>query len=298
MTATGFEYWELALELDKKSNLQQSKFEFVEAARIFFEEGIGPKVGVARAFFECSTLMDSFAAVQEARILKAESNFDESLEKFAKASEILRATLHFAYLASYVSGCAALETAMEMESKEEMFEGCKNAIALFEQSKLALSFRDERHPSLRSIDAVIKFTISRALLVESQFLSEEGSSLESSKKIEQSRDVEKDFAISAGETKIEPSRYRIEYFLKYDCERALKGASLEVFPEATSLWIGNVGGNPASVESFGKDVVNKTINPFHSMIWPMKNDFRGRLRISYVDEMTGNRFDEGCLTVI
>jgi hypothetical protein len=298
LTATGFEYWDLALELDKKSNLQQSRSEFVEAARFFFEEGTGPKVGVARAYFEYSTLMDSFAAIQEARILKAESNFDESLEKFAKASEILRATVHFAYLASYVSGCAALETAMEIESKEEMFEGCKNAIALFEQSKLALSFRDERHPSLRSIDALIKFAISRALLVESQFLSEEGSSLESSKKIEQSRDVEKDFVILAGETKIEPSRYRMQYFLKFDCERALMGAFLTVFPEATSLWIGNVGGNPASVESLGKDEVNKTIDAFESMIWPMKSDFRGRLRISYIDEMTENRFDEGCLTVI
>ena len=274
------------------------RLEFAEAARTFFEEGTGAKAHVARAYFEHSTLMDAFAAVQEARILKAKSSFDESLEKFAKASEILRATVHFAYLASYISGCATLETAMEMESREEKFEGFKNAIALFEQSKLALSFRDEHHPSLRSIDAVIKFTISRALLVESQILSDEGSLLESSEKIEQSRDVEKDFVILAGGTKIEPSRYRIEYLSKYDCERALEGASLTVFPEATSLWIGNVGGNPALVESLGKDKVNKTILAFNSTTWPMKSDFRGRLRISYIDELTGNRFDEGCLTVI
>ena len=179
-----------------------------------------------------------------------------------------------------------------------MFQGYKNAIALFEQSKLALSFRDERHPSLRSIDALIKFTISRALVLESQILSNEGSSLESRKKIEQSRNVEEDFILLAGGSKIEPSRYRIDYLPKYDCERALDGASLTAFPEAKSLWIGNVGKNSALVESLGKDKIGKTIGAFDSMTLPMNSDFHGRLRISYIDELTENRFDEGCLTVI
>jgi hypothetical protein len=293
-----FEHWKLALDHEKKSDLEQSEFELAEAAQAFFEEGTGPKTGVARAFFEYSTLMDAFATVQEARILRNELNFEKSLEKFVKASEILRATVHFAYLAGYISGCASLETAGEMESREEMFQGFKNAIALFEQSKLALSFRDEQHPSLRSIEALIKFAISRALLVESQILSNEGSYLESSKKMEQSKNLEEEFAALEGKGKAEPSRYRIEYLPKYECERALEGALLTAFPEATSLWIGNVGKHPAAVESLGKDRIVKTVSAFDSITWPLKSDFRGKLRISYADETTGKRFDEGCLTVI
>ena len=298
MPLAGFEHWKLALYCDRKSDIEQSKFELTEAARTLFEEGSGSKTGVARALFEYSTLMDAFATVQEARILRNELSFEESLEKFVRASEILRATVHFAYLASYISGCASVETAGEMENKEEMFQGLKNAIALFEQSKLALGFRDERHPSLRSIDALIKFAISRALLVESQILSDEGSSPESRKKNEQSKIVEKEFLVLAGSGKIQPSKYRIEYLSKYDCERALEGVLLTAFPEATSLWIGNVGRNPAIVESLGKDNVVKTIGAFDSITWPMKSDFRGKLRISYTDKTTGKRFDEGCLTVI
>jgi hypothetical protein len=296
--SSGFEHWKLALENDRKSNLEQSKIELADAARTFFEETGGSKVGVARAFFEYSTLMDAFATVQEARILKAKSSFEEALEKFLKASRILRATIHFAYLASYISGCASLETAGEMENNDEMFQGFKNAIALFEQSKLALSFRDDHHPSLRSIDALIKFAISRALLVESKILSTEGSSVESKKKNEQSKNVEKEFAVLVGGSNIEPSRFRIDYLSKYDCERAMDGALLTAFPEATSLWIGNVGVNPAFLESIGKDEVHKTIGAFDSITWPLKSDFRGKLRISYVDKTTGRLFDEGCLTVI
>jgi len=111
LPSLGFEHWKSALENDRKSNLERSKFEFEGAARAFFEETGGSKVGVARAFYEYSTLMDAFATVQEARILKANSSFEGALEKFVKASEILRATAHFAYLASYISGCASLETA-------------------------------------------------------------------------------------------------------------------------------------------------------------------------------------------
>jgi hypothetical protein len=295
---SGFEHWKLAIAYNEISSMEQSKVELAEAARAFFEDGSGAKAPVARAFFELSTLMEAFRNVQEARSFKGDSNFEASLVKFAKASEILRATVHYAYLASYVSGCASLETAGQMESDEDKFTGYKNSIALFEQSKLALSFRDERHPSLRSIDVLIKLAISRALLVESHIFTSDGSSAESRKKKEQSKKVAEDFLVLLREQKIEPARYKIDYFLKYDCERALKGAVLSTFPEATSLWIGNLGGNPAHLESLGSQTIDKTIGAFQSIIWPMRSNFRGKLRISYLDETSEKRFDEGCLTII
>jgi len=294
----GFDHWKFAIECDKNSDLHQSKIELTKAAKAFFEEGSGNRAGVSRALFEYSTLMDAFALVQEGRILRNELRFEDSLNEFVTASEILRATIHFAYLASYVSGCATLETALEMESNDEKFQGLKNSIALFEQSKIALSFRDERHPSLRSIDALVKFAISRALLVESQTLSEKGSLDESRMKIKQAENVENDLVKLEGRGKIEPSRYKIEYLSKYDCERALDGAMLATFPEARSLWIGNVGNNPAYVEGLGEKKVERTVDVSESSVCPLESSFHGKLRISYMDETTGNRFDEGCLTVI
>ncbi len=274
--------------------------QFEVAAKAFFEEASGAAIGVARALLEYSTLMDAFAAVQEGRLLKTQMKFDEALKNFAKASEILRATVHFGFLASYVSGCASLETASEISDDEEKFQGYKNAIGVLEQSKLALSFRDERHPLMRSIDALIKFAISRALLVESQMLMQKGATADSRKKRKQSRSVEKDFEELAGEEVHSPvSRYKIDYFLKgYEYERATLGAFIMTFPERTSLWIGNVGKNFALVETLGEAPVGKTIPPSGSITVPMLPEFHGRLRIQYTDEETHRRYDEGCLTVI
>jgi len=300
MAQGGFELWKLALVNDRKSSLGDSKSSFQAASNVFFEEASNEKSGISRALYEYSTLMDSFAKVQDGRLLKTERKFDESLDFFAKATEILRATVHFGFLAGYVSGCASLETASEMEDYEEKFQGFKNSIALFEQSKLALSFRDERHPLIRAIDGLIKFSISRALLLEAEMLSQMGSASDSRKKREQSENVEEEFRILVGSNNVSSiSRFKIDYFLKgYDCERALEGSYLSTFPERTSLWIGNVGVHPTNVQLVGKSQVEKIIEPSKSIEWPLLPDFRGRLRITYTDESNKRKYDEGCLTAV
>ncbi len=299
MVSEGFELWKQALVLDARILLNDSKLKFEHAARSFFNEASN-KPDVSRAFYEYSTLMDSFATVQDGRMFKSLSQFDKALDSFSRASEIMRATIHFGFMASYVSGCASLETAPDLEDDDEKFQGYKNSIALFEQSKIALSFRDERHPLIRPIDAIVKLAISRALLLESEILAKKGSIADSRKKREQSKTVEQDFRGLAGSEKKTPlSRFRINYFLKgHDCERAASSSYIMSFPEKTSLLIENVGAHPAQLETLGKSTIGKEIAPFGSITWPMEEHFRGRLRISYVDEKTKKRYDEGCLTVI
>ena len=182
-----FRAWEMALQSDKADMLELSKSQFKEAAQAFFN--LANRVSAGRALFEHSTLMDAFSSVQEARILRLESRYDDSMEAFSKASEILRATMHFGFLSGYVSGLASLETSLELEPCEDSFQGLKNAIALFEQSKLTLSFRDDKHPLLKMIDVLIAYSISKAFLVESKILADSGNETESRKKITQSEAV-------------------------------------------------------------------------------------------------------------
>ncbi len=285
------------MALDRRSSLQESDSGFRRAAVAFFDDANTDRTAIARALLEYSTLMDAFSSVQEGRILKEESKFDEALSYFSKASEILRATVHFGFMAGYMSGCAMLETASQMEQDEDKFQGYKNAIALFEQAKLALSFRDVRHPLLRSVEAMVKFGISRALLVESEMLEAKGAAQDSRKKKEQSRNVEMDFYKLSG-ARVSPSSFRIDYFLKgYECERSTKGSFLVSFPEKTSLWIGNVGNHSAQIASLGKSQVDRELDPGDSLSWPMDPGFKGKLRIDYTDLETKSRYDEGCLTV-
>lgn len=298
MYLRGFVLWKEASQLDFASSLDQSRLKFKEAAGAFFEDSGGK--GSGRALLEFSTLMDAYATVQEARILKNDLKFDDSLVLFSRATEILRATVHFGFMAGYVSGCASLETAREMNENEEKFQGFKNSIALFEQAKLALGFRDEHHPLIRSIDALIKFAISRAFLVEARMLRDKGSLSDSRKKTEQFREVEADFEKLAGaENGKQILRFKIDYFLKsYECERASTGPLVIVFPEQTSLWIGNVGINEAKIQTIGNDSAKRVIPSSGSISWPMSPEYRGKLRIRYNDKTTKREFDEGCLTVI
>lgn len=300
MTEEAFDSWREALSLDKRNLLTDSQARFHDTAKTFFDQASTVKASVARAYFEYSTLMDACAKVQEGRLLKSELKFDESLGSFSKATDILRATMHFAFLAGYVSGCASLETAMDLEDNEERFQGLKNSIALFEQAKIALSFRDERHPLIRSIDAAIKFAISRAFLVEAKMLDEKGSLSNSRKKKVQSENVAADFRNLSGLDKSQPlTRYKLDYFLNgYECERSLSGSFLTTFPERTNLWIGNVGVHPAKIHSLGRSEIGKIILPSQSIVWPLVAEFRGKLRIAYSDGETNSQYDEGCLTVI
>jgi hypothetical protein len=296
---SGFGIWKQALALDKQS-LVESKSRFQEAAKTFFDQAGGSQSGVARALLEYSTLMDSYALVQDARVLKSQLKFDDSLSSFAKAAEILRATVHFGFAAAYVSACASLETAFEMENNQDKFEGFRNSIALFEQSKLALSFRDDRHPKIHSIDVMIKFAISRALLIEADILKERGESSDSRKKKEQSRNVEQDFRKLAGtRSALQISKFKIDYFpTGQEGERATTGSFITTFPERTTLWIGNVGTHDALIHSLGESSLGKVLPPSQSIEWPMIPEFKGKLRISYTDQETKKNYNEGCLTVI
>jgi hypothetical protein len=292
----GFEFWKVAAAEDSKAELETSKSHLQSAARVFFEEGSTTKTAVGRALFEFSTLMDAFVAVQEGRILKSSGEFDASLSKFQHASEIFRSTVHYGYLSGYVSGCASLETAIEMQPGEDSFQGFKNANALFEQSKLLLSFRDEKHPFVHSIDILLKYSISRALLVESLNLAKDGSKESARKKKEQSSLVEDDFEKLAGSKAAK--HFKINYLPDHECNRAEKGALLVVFPEQQNMWIGNVGKNSSFVHKLGDGEIEKEISPDESIAQKMVENFRGKLRVVYEDTENHQKYDEGCLTVI
>jgi hypothetical protein len=291
----GFGYWRAAVTADSKNELETSQAHFQSAARAFFDEGSSSKTGVGRAFFEYSTLMDAFCAVQEGRFLKAKGEYDLSLSKFERAAEVFRSTLHFGFLSGYISGCASLETALEMDPSKDSFQGFKNANALFEQSKLLLSFRDEKHPFVRSINILLKYSISRALLVESQNLAKEGSNESARKKKDQSKGVEEDFEKLSGRN---ATRFKIDYLPDQELRRAEKGALLVSFPEQQNLWIGNVGKNPALITGLGEDELAKIIAPNESIVQKMPESFRGKLRISYEDFENGAKYDEGSLTIL
>ena len=292
---SGLGFWRAALDADSKGELESSRSLLQSAARSFFDEGTSNKTAVGRAYFEYSTLMDAFSAVEEGRLLKSRGDYDLSLSKFERASEVFRSTVHYGFFSGYASGCASLETALEMESLEDAFQGFKNTNALFEQSKLLLSFRDEKHPFVHSIDVLLKYSISRALLVESQKLANEGERDSARKKKEQSRAVEEDFERLAGKS---ATKFKIDYLPDYECKRAEKGAYLITFPEQKHMWIGNVGKNPALLNKMGEEKLSKTIVPDESVLQEMGANFRGKLRISYQDEVSGGKFDEGCLTIL
>ncbi len=293
----GFESWEAALVADKRGKLELSKARFETAADAFFREGSLEKPRVARALFEFSTLMDAFTKAQEGRILKSESEFERSLLKFERTTEILRSTVHYGFLSSYVSACASLETALEMEAGDDSFQGFKNANALFEQSKLLLSFRDEKHVLIHKMDVLLKYSISRALLVESNILSKSGSTGAALKKKQQSKVIEEELE-EQPRKKRRLDNFRIDYFPDYDCTRARTGAFIVVFPEQQNLWIGNVGRNGAFLDKIGEMNLGQTLGSCESLIYPIPENFRGKLRVVYDDMENKNHFNEGCLTIV
>jgi tetratricopeptide (TPR) repeat protein len=297
----GFDAWAEAVRHDKASKFADSRIEFGKAAALFFSDASFSFFKVAKALLEYSTVMDAFSLVQAGRISKSRMNYDEALETFAKASEILRATVHFGYAASYVSGCASLETAIEIDDPEESLQGLKNAIALFEQSKLALSFRDERHPIVGSANILIKYSISNALLREAQMLDAKGSSSDAETKRDNAREVAKEASVIADSQdfrKIRQDKFSIDYFPENDWVLASRGAFVTVFPEARGMWIGNVGRSTALIQKLGSEVIDRTLEAGDSIEHAVREVTKGKLRIYYRDIEGGYERDEGCLTVI
>lgn len=282
--------------MDERSDFEASKSLFSNAARLFFDSGTASDSGIGRALYEYSTLMDAFASVQGGRWLKQNSDYDGSLKEFAKAAEIFRSSVHFGFLSGYVSGCATLEAALELMELEESFQALKNAIALFEQSKLALGFRDEKNPMVAVIDSLIKYSISEAFQSESRSLSQTGNGDEAKIKLQQSIAVRVDHETLARKAGIKP--YTISYFPLEDWKRARSTGFLISFPEQNSIWLGNVGSNAVQVESLGAKGISMRIEPKHSVSWPVSSISKGRIRVVYSDIKEKKEYDEGCMLMI
>jgi len=296
-TRIPFEAWASSLRLDREKCVKEAAEEFARAAALFFESGQKlPRV--SRALFEYSTLMDAFARIEKARALRAEAmDYDASLAKFAEANEILRATIHFGFLSSYVSACVTLEVASELDEQiDDKFQAYKNAIALLEQSKLALSLRDERHVLMKRIDAMLKFSIEGAVRTESVILSLQGMDGESMKKQDQADVLHGEFIELEGDSDL--ARGYIDYFPVDDPKRATNGAFVVSYPDAESIWLLNVGTNSALLNNFAGQSLSTRIEPGESLSFPMKEIPKGKIRVGYSDLVTKLDFDEGCIFII
>ncbi|MDG7001532.1 MAG: hypothetical protein JRN15_20740 [Nitrososphaerota archaeon] len=288
-----FELWSEGVLLDEAGKIEESKITFEEAAKKFFES-TNESPAIAKALFEYSTLMDAYALIQEGRMKRDSSQFETSLAQFGRAADILRATLHFGFLASYVAACATLETAIGMEENEESFEALKGTNALLEQAKLALSFRDERHRLISEIDAMIKYSISKSLFVESRMLlnSDEASS---EQKLKQSNAVMKEYEELASRQGMHKGR--IDYFIVDDWERVRNGAFISCYPDADKIWLMNIGSNPAVIRTFANEPVTSEIGSRKSIALDMSGR-KGKVRIVYQDLENQTVSDDGCLSLI
>jgi hypothetical protein len=292
--ADPFAIWGKALGLDKESKLEASKLEFKKAGERFISVA-EERLPIKRALLEYTTTMDAFSFIQEGRALRDASSFDAALEAFGKAAEILRATVHFGFMASYVSALALLETLTGVEAVEDSADAIKNAIALLEQSKLALSFRDERDPLIKVINAYIKYSISKAYSVEAQALLVKGDVEGWKAKRAQLESMVKEFEnlLAGAELRIG----KMEYFPIRDWFRATHGAFVTVYPEGDKLLLLNIGNQKARVDSLGNKRMRKEIAPGTSITVDGPEQ-KGKLRIVYTDVDHKKKYDEGCLTVV
>jgi tetratricopeptide (TPR) repeat protein len=289
--------WKEGLDLDERLQLDQSSLRFKDAAQQFFDLA-SQQEKVGKAYYEYSTLMDAYARIQLARIDIAKNEFDSALAKLNEASNILRSTIHFGFFAPFVLACATVETANMMDAHDpECLQGYKNAIALFEQSKLALSFRDDHHFLITVIDADIRFLISKALFVESLDQKRQGN-------IETARDKEKRSKLLESEfeallRKAGTSRQRSFYLPLDDYQRAMTGAFVVSFPDTSNLLILNLGKNTAHIEKIGSyNSIKTDLEQRNSMNFSPNVIGKGKIRVIYSDAVTGRKYDEGCVTAI
>ena len=289
-----FESWRLAVEFDECGKIGESALSFSSAATQFYESGTKNR-SLSKGYVEYSTLMDAFSLVEKARAKrKIENDYEGSLNLFGKANEILRATLHFGFLAPYVSACEMLEVALEFESaNDDLFQAYRNAIALFEQSKIALSLRDENHDMMQKIDAMLKFSIGGALKTEGGIL---GATAEGKQKYAQSKILRKEYLdlVRSSGAKVD----FVPFFPLNDFRRVGEGAFVLTCPDANYLWVLNLGCHPANLRSLANIEINKHIESGDSYRSPLKDLPKGKIRIKYLDEVTQREFDEGCIFLI
>ncbi len=289
--------WKEAIAYDRASKLSKSQTAFERSSQLFLESA-SKQNEIARVLFEYSTLMDALSKVQKARELKQSSNFSDSLSLFSAACEMLRATVNFSFLAPYVSGCASMEVTDDLtDDLDNCFQGYKNCVALFEQAKLALVFRDEFHRLMKIIDAYVKISMSKAVRIEGKILLSIGSSaVEVQKKAEQAVGFSTEAAKIAAEAGYVLTK--LEYFPVNDFARIEDGAYILAFPEGANLRLLNLGANEARVRSIGRLGLDISISPKRSVLCSADLLGRGKIRVRYADLLTAAEYDEGCLSLV
>lgn len=289
-----FVLWKEGINFDLKSELQLSYSKFMQAAQKFFDMASSEE-NVAKALFEYSTLMDAFCRTQLGRLAISINEFDEALSKFNEATQILRSTAHFGFLAPFISACATTETTDKLEKFDpEKLQGYRNAIALYEQSKIALSFRDEYHPISTVIDAYIRYCISQALLLESSGQAQSGDQKLSEDTKKRSELIMKEFKLLALRAGVPTDR--LLFLPPNDYRRVEEGSFIVTYPDKGCLWLLNLGTNPAIIDSIGSKTFNeKKLEPRDSLGVSEDELEKGKIRLIYRDMMTGRKFDEGCL---
>jgi hypothetical protein len=292
-----FEVWAEAISLDDMGNISDSEKLFETAAKEFFDKSV-ENSEVALAYIEYSTLMDAFSAVQKCRHLIFQEDFDGALNSIVKAGEIFRATLHFAFLSPFVASCAGLEVMEGLsEPDDEGFQACKNSIALLEQSKLVLSFRDERHPFIEIIDAYIRLAISKALKIESELDSRSGSTnVEVKSKEDRSVLLKQEYEDRL--SKIGRKSSRLDYFPLADYLRAMKGAFILGYPNAEELELVNVGTQDAIVTRLGSLELHEKIEGKSAWRVSLNRFQKMKIRVIYRDTKSGVSYNEGCLSLV
>lgn len=291
-----FDHWKLSVALDHAENFEESGQQFSRSAQIFFESGsILPRA--AKALFEYSTLMDAFSYAAKGRLALSKENFSDASQAFTKSSEILRSTIHFAFLAPYIAACGILHTALGLDGgDEDAFEAYKSANALLEQAKFALSLKDERSPLATVFDALLKRSISLALRSEAISLAKSGSNELSKDKMKRSEQVHLESNYLSRKAGLEPEA--IEFFPLRDFNFVERAVLILAYPEGESLWLVNVGKHPALIEKLGNVEVNQEIRAMDSWAFQMKLLSKGKVRAEYLDTVYHVKYDVGCLTLV
>ena len=291
-----FLHWKVGVALDHVMKFEESASEFKQAAEFFFVTA-SKQTEVAKAMFEYSTLMDAFSNTEQGRRFLSKDNFSDAANALPRASEILRSTLHFAFLAPYISACATLETVAGMEiGDEDTLQAYRTANALLEQAKFALGFSDETHVLITVIDAYLKYSISEALQSESRSLFASGLRELASDKQLRSDQVRREYEYLAAKAGL--ALDAIEFLPQRDFNERDNAPFILAYPDAVNLWLLNVGKNSAVVEKLGNAAVNQKIAPMSSASFELEKLAKGRIRVEYIDPATQEKHDEGCLTLI
>jgi hypothetical protein len=291
-----FQHWKISIALDHANRFDEAEDEFRKSASLFFNLGaIQPDVG--RAMYEYSTLMDGFSKSEAARRCLNKENFDKAASNLTSAAEIFRSTIHFGFLAPYVSSCATLDTAAKMpKGEDDTLQAYKNANALLEQSKLSLSFRDESHPLVRVMEAYLKFSISGALFSEATAARVSGDNDLGAAKEKRATQVRQEYKYLAKSTNMPLDI--IEYFPLRDFNRRESQPFIVGFPEREDLLLLNIGECPATVHKVGNLEMDKKVEPQSSASVELKLLTKGKIRIQYVDQNSTKIYDEGCITLL